>query len=66
MSEEPRNLAADIYCDHSGKLWSAVITEHPHSGGPGQKVWERHNMRSEYNATGAMEAAWRRLQNKAL
>ena len=27
-------LSADIYCDETGKKWSAVIREHPNDGKP--------------------------------
>ena len=54
-------LSADIYCDSTGKKWSAVIRQHPERGGKGVIVWQKHEMSTDYNATTAMEAAWQRL-----
>jgi hypothetical protein len=53
-------FSADIYCDVSGKQWSAVIRAHPANGGLGEIVWQRHAMRTQNNAEVAMEAAWNR------
>lgn len=56
------NLAADIFCDATGKKWTAVLTKYPPQGGDGIEVWRRSGMSSEHNATTAMEAAYSRLQ----
>ena len=59
MTGETRNLSADIYCDFTGKKWSASISEHPRPDGAGTVIWEKHGMRSKHNAVTAMEATWK-------
>ncbi|MBV9550802.1 MAG: hypothetical protein JO256_14120 [Alphaproteobacteria bacterium] len=53
------NLAADIYSDATGKKWTARITRHlvlkP------ILVWEKTDMRSQWQAETSMDAAWKRI-----
>lgn len=65
MTHDEPNISVDIFCDASGKKWTAELREHPLDGGPGVVVWRREGMRSDYNATSAMEAARQRLLKKA-
>lgn len=48
-------MAADIFCDATGKKWTATITNR-HG-----VVWQKSGMSSQHNAETAMEAAWQRL-----
>lgn len=56
------NLAADVYCDATGKKWTARITRLLPGVLKPIVVWERTDMRSQWNAETAMDAAWNRLQ----
>lgn len=58
---EEGRFSADVFCDASGKRWTAVIRRHPKDGGWGMVFWKRTGMRSQHNADAAMEAAWTRL-----
>lgn len=60
------NLSADIFCDATGSRWTAEIRRHPLAGGDGVLVWSKANMRSQWHAETAMEAAWRRQQSHPL
>lgn len=66
MSDNPtkpkRMLSADIFCDVTGKKWTAIIREHPAEGGEGTIAWKRENMRTQNNAEMAMEAAYGKLE----
>lgn len=50
------SLAADVVQDFDGK-WRATIHGYPAR----RLLWEKGGMRTEHNATTAMEAAWQRL-----
>lgn len=52
-------LAADIYCDVTGKKWTAEIWR------GGKLIWRKTDMRTEYNAGTAMEVAWAEFKQEA-
>jgi len=62
-TREP-SLSWDIFCDVTGRKWTAIIYKHSPPDFDGEKVWQRSNMRTSHNAEVAAEAAHQRLIKK--
>ena len=58
------NLFADIFCDSSGKKWTALVGVC--NNGNCAELYRKESINTEYNAITAMESLWNKANsNKA-